>query len=209
MTMATAAAVLAMLLHVQAATPPAERQTGTVRGRVTAAETGRPLKRASVRVQSAEGAAVRMQTFTNAQGVFEVPNVPPGEYLVFASRGGYLPLQYGQRYQNQRGATIDVTAGSAVEKVDVALPRASVIAGRVTDELCEPYPNVQVALLASRVVRGQRTMTQVGSATTNDIGQFRLANVWPGSYYVMAISTETWLNDRKETLGYGLSLIHI
>jgi len=43
-----------------------------------------------------------MQTFTNARGVFEVPNVPPGEYLVFASRGGYLPLQYGQRYQNHQ-----------------------------------------------------------------------------------------------------------
>lgn len=197
---------LAFAILLQAPTPaapPAPRESGTVRGRITSAETGRPLKRANIRLQSAEGAAVRISSSTNAQGVFEVRGVPPGPYLIFASRGGYLPLQYGQRYQSQRGTTIEVSAGAAVEKIDVALPRAGVIGGRVTDELGEPYPNVQVVLLAPRVVGGKRAMVSVGTAQTDDIGQFRIGGLWPGAYHLMAVSTETWLNDRKETLGYA------
>ena len=194
--------LLTLLLQTPTSATPAAKP-GVIRGRITAADSGRPLRRAAIRVQSANERSVRLTASTNSQGVFELKDVPPGPYTVSVTRAGYLPLEYGQRRATERGLTVDVAAGATVDDVDIALPRAGVIAGRIVDEMGEPYPGVQVMALAMRYIDGRRMPSPAGGSTTNDLGQFRIATVPPGTYTLVAISTETWRNDRQETFGYA------
>lgn len=201
--MTLAALIAIILLQQPPAAAPADGSPGIIRGRITAADTGKPLRRATVTIVPASDPGGRMTAGTNSQGQFEAKNVPPGSYYVSVARGGFLGLQYGQRRPRERGVTVDVRPGATVDKIDIALPRGGVLAGRITDELGDPYPGVAVSAVGTRYSLGKRVPEPAGNATTDDLGQFRIAGMPPGSYYVVASSTETWRTDRKETLGYA------
>jgi Carboxypeptidase regulatory-like domain len=201
--MTAAALAVALLLQAPAAPRAAEPGTGVIRGRVIAADTGRPLKRATIRLQAESGPGIRSTASTNSLGLFEFGNVPPGQYLVVVSRAGYLQQQYGQRRPNERGVTVDIADRAIVDKIDVALPRGGVLAGRVSDERGEPYQGAEVIALAPRYLNGKRVYSPGGRATTDDIGQYRMAGVPPGAYLIVALSTETWRTDAKTQIGFG------
>lgn len=183
----------------------AEERSGFIRGRVTAADTGKPLRRARVRVigDGVDAFTRPVLANTNSKGEFEVTGLPEGSYFVTGSRAGYIDVQYGQRRPLERGLTVAVRAGQPTERIDLALPRAGVLSGRITDELGEPYPGVRVDALAMRYRNGRQQPTVAGVSTTDDLGQFRISGLQPGSYYIVASSTETWRNEKKETLGYA------
>jgi hypothetical protein len=180
-------------------------EPGAIRGRITSAENGRPLRRATVSLRPDAASNVRpiVSVSTNSQGQFEIRDVAPGSYFVSATRTGYLELQHGQRRPRERGIAIEVRSGEARERVDIALPRGSVITGRVVDELGAPYPGVIVTMLEMRYQLGARTYFPVGGATTDDLGRFRASGLQPGRYYLLANSSETWRNEKKEAFGYA------
>ena len=72
--------------------PPA----GRIIGRVLAADTGRPIKRARVLATAAELPEGR-GALTDDQGVYELPELPAGRYTVNASKSGFVGLSFGQR----------------------------------------------------------------------------------------------------------------
>jgi hypothetical protein len=144
-----------------------------------------------------------MTTSTNSQGAFELRDVAPGSYFVSASRAGYLELQYGQRRPRERGVSVDVRGADTIQRIDIALPKGSVLAGRITDELGEPYPGVRVSVLEVRYQQGRRVPFPSGGATTDDLGAYRIPGLLPGTYQVSATSSETWRNERQENYGYA------
>lgn len=184
---------------------PIPAATGNIRGRVTSAAAGKPLRRVRVTLFPAGPGArqPQMGASTNSQGQFEVTNVPAGQYRVSASRAGFITIQYGQRRPGEEGLTVDVRDGQVVEHVDIALPQGAVFAGRITDELGEPYPGVRVDALALRYLGGRRVPSLVSAATTDDLGQFRIIGLQPGTFYVSAASRETWVGPTKDTYGFA------
>ena len=78
-----------------------ERGTSAIRGQVVAADTGAPLRRAVVRAYSQGGGNGIGQT--DAEGRYEITQLPAGRYFVSAQRSGYVNLQFGQRIPNQPG----------------------------------------------------------------------------------------------------------
>jgi hypothetical protein len=147
-----------------------------------------------------------MTVSTNAQGQFELRDVPPGAYFVSATRAGYLEIQHGQRRPRERGTAVELRAGETRERIDIALVRGSVLTGRVVDETGAPYPGVTVIPLALGYQLGARTYLPSGGTTTNDLGEYRIAGLQPGRYYLVANSGETWRNEKKETFGYAATL---
>jgi hypothetical protein len=180
--------------------------TSAIRGRVIAADTGNPMRRARLTLVplgpfptgGGRGAGPRQAT-TNAQGVFEFTGLPAGSYNVIASVPEYSPQYLGMAYGAKKpsalffsnmGQPIKLTDGQTFEKAVIALPRGAVISGRVTDENTDPLARVQVYAVyyAPGSARGRR----VGAgAQTDDLGQFRIYGLSPGDYVVGAEARES------------------
>ena len=163
-------------------------KTGTarIRGRVLAADTGEPLRKAQVRATSAELRENRLAA-TDANGVYEIKDMPAGRYQLTASKGSFVQLQYGQTRPFELGKPLEVGDGQMIDKVDFSLPRGSLITGRVIDELGEATVDVRVSAMRYQYVQGRRQLVTTGrTSTTNDIGEYRLFGLPPGQYYVSA-----------------------
>lgn len=181
---------------------PTPRPTGIVRGRVLDAGTGSPLRRARVSLAVPRGGQPR-STRTDLEGRYEFTELPASRYIVTASKVPYVTLQIGQRSPFEEGRPIELGEGQAIERLDLALPRGCVIAGSVIDDLGEPAASLQVLALRQQYFEGRRQLVPVGRpAQTNDIGQYRLYGLPPGTYYVRTQAT-TW--DSTSPLDEGVS----
>jgi hypothetical protein len=167
--------------------------TGVVRGRVVAAATGLPLHRVRLTLN---GAAQNPPSgVTDVRGEFEISAVPPGTYTLSAARAGYLTVQYGQRRPREAGRLIVLAAGQSVEKIEIAMVRGGVLAGRILDDLGDPAPLVRVEAVEARFIRGRRMFVAARITSTNDAGEFRVSGLEPGAYQLRATSREVWESD--------------
>ena len=211
--------LLALMFVGAASQPPAQGQpprdarpatqtgTATVRGRVLAADTGKPLRRARITLSGAELGREGRSTSTSLDGRYEIADLPAGRYTIRVTRSGYLPLQYGQRRPLEPGKPLQLLDKEAIDHVDFSLPRAGVISGQIIDELAEPVADVQVFAMRSTYFQGRRRMVPMGPpARTDDAGEYRLTGLTPGIYYVMAMLRETWTvteHGVERTMGYA------
>ena len=173
----------------QARTPQTPRTgTGVIRGRVVRADTGEPLRRAQVRVDewSAKDQRGPAATMTDAEGRYELTQLPAGQYQLKASRGGYVEVAYGQRRPFERGRPVELGDGAVLQNVDFALPPGGVVTGRVVDETGEAFPHVSVSLARRRFIEGERRLFQESGSSTDDRGEFRIFGVPPGDYVMIA-----------------------
>jgi protocatechuate 3,4-dioxygenase beta subunit len=210
--------VVAMLPATAGAQPPqapprdptsvtAAPGTATIRGRVLAADTGRPLRRARVTAFSPELQGQPRNTSTDSDGQYELSDLPAGRYTLRVARSGYLQLTYGQRRPREAAKPVNVAEHEQVEHIDFTLPRMSVISGRVLDEAGDPIEGVNVYAARSMFRDGRRQLVLIGSPQnrTDDVGQYRLLGLAPGSYYVVAMTHETWTVNTagvKQVMGY-------
>jgi protocatechuate 3,4-dioxygenase beta subunit len=171
----------------------AEAPAGTarIRGQVVAADTGTPLRRAQVRASSTTIRLTRLTT-TDAEGHYEFLNLPAGRYTITVTKAGYVGLEFGQRRPFEGGRPLDLTDAQVAEQMDFALPRGSVIAGRITDETGDPIIGASVQAMRYQYLPGGRRRLQSASqmwlsGMTNDLGEYRLFGLMPGTYVVSAL----------------------
>jgi hypothetical protein len=111
---------------------------------------------------------------------------------VAASKTNYLTTSFGATRAMGPGKGFDLADGQTAEKVDLALPRAGVIAGKVVDEFGDPVADAQVMTMRYQYASGERRLVPAPSrATTNDIGEFRAFGLPPGDYFVAATLHES------------------
>lgn len=163
--------------------------TGMIKGRVTAADTGAPMRRAIVQIS---GSPRPRGVHTDDDGRYVLEGLPPGTYMISASpgnhRAGYRALTLGM---DPNGASMGNTArrlevanGQVIENVDFALPRGAAITGRVTDPYGDPAARVMLRALMIRA--GSEPMQTGPGASTDDLGHFRIFGLSPGDYLVVA-----------------------
>ena len=180
--LALAIFVLSALLLAggQSATPTAK--TSSIAGAVVKEPGSEPLKKVLVQV-IAERQGESYTASTDADGHFRVDNVAPGRYSIFFEKTGFAGV-------NGRGLKSDtnvltVQAGQALEDLLFRMLPTAVISGRVTDEDGDPIPEVRV--FVQRKKPGKAGREGVGMAGTNDLGEYRVAGLFPGEYWIVAM----------------------
>jgi protocatechuate 3,4-dioxygenase beta subunit len=168
-------------------TPP--NGTAVVKGQVMAAGTGTPIRRAQVRALSMEGRGGGV-TSTDSEGRYEIKELPAGRYNVTASKGSFVQGSFGQRRPGEPGTPIELADGQTADRVNFALSRGSVIAGRIVDDGGEPVSGTMVSAMRYQFMGGSRRLMPGGgegsTGRTDDQGMFRLYGLPPGDYYVSA-----------------------
>jgi hypothetical protein len=173
--------------RAQARVEPVPAGTGVVSGRVSIASSGSPVRHAQVMLDAADVPVQRM-TSTDAEGRFRIAQLPAGRYYLSARKAGFVGMGYGQRRPNEPATPFQLSDGQSMIAADMALLRGSVIAGRVNDEFGEPVAHVMVqALRYFYGPDGQRRLSSNLSASTDDLGQFRLFGLAAGEYVISAV----------------------
>jgi len=176
--------------------------TAVIAGRVTAADTGRPVKRA--RVVVAGGGRPRAAT-TDEQGRFRLTALPAGTYTITATKTGFVDGAFGLRRAARTGTPVELADGQQRADVDVKLMRGGVVTGRVLDEDGEPLARAVVTVLRQQYVRGEKQFTPAGTDQSDDRGQFRVFGLPPGDYFVSATAggVEQMIRQMAGAVGRG------
>jgi len=169
-------------------TAPQRAGTSRVLGRVLTADTSAPVRRALVRLVPADSRDSR-STVTDVDGKYEFRDVPSGSYRVGASKDAYLAAAFGANRRYPAGTTFKVGHDETIRNINVLLPRACAIAGHVFDEFGEGIARVVVTAYRVQSVGGVRQMLPGPEASTDDLGQYRIFGLQPGSYYLAALVT--------------------
>jgi hypothetical protein len=131
------------------------------------------------------GGGGQFRTVTDAEGKFRIEGVTEGQYRVVGQRTGFMTA-------SRRGGigagqnVITVSAGGQVTGVKVSLLPQAVLAGKVLDDEGEPVQGISVTAMQQRYSGGRRRWTTVQGQMTNDLGEFRLVNIPPGKFVVVA-----------------------
>jgi Carboxypeptidase regulatory-like domain len=165
--------------------------TGVVRGRIVAGDTGLPLRRARVMLNSLGRGEPRV-TLSDADGAFAFDALPAGRYQLHGSKARYVDGTLGARRPGSQGRPFELADGQTLDSVVLTLAAAGVITGRVLDDFGDIVPGVTVMPMRYRTINGERQLVGMGGrpATSDDTGTFRLYGLAPGTYYVSARADE-------------------
>src|SRR5688572_23122340 len=151
----------------------------TVEGLVVDAGTNTPL--VGVRIQFQPG---NLRTTTGDQGQFEV-GLSPGRYILTTERAGYAGARLaGRKMPGNNGLPLTLRAGQSLRRV-IALDPTGIVAGRVLD--AEGQPARVVNIIPVRSVHddfGRRIFRYFPAVQSNDLGEYRIATLDPGHYWL-------------------------
>ena len=153
-----------------------------VQGRVVQDPGGQGIRK--VKIVLIGGSGQRREPYealTDETGQFKVPDVEPGTYLVQLQRSGYAAS--GKANRENR---INVIGGQDTRNLLFHMLEAGVIIGKIIDLDGDPLPNVSVTATASSGRAATRHPGHMGNAASNDLGEYRIADLPPGRYIVQA-----------------------
>lgn len=149
-----------------------------LRGKVVNSLTGEGVPHALVQMYASGEKAV----FSDDDGGFDFTDVPRGRFAVVARKPGFLNSQELRRGNpNPYPAMVEVP--QETEAV-VKLTPEGIIYGRLLDENQEPIEDVNVQAQTWITQDGRRRLLGVANAMSDDQGDFRMAELSPGTYLV-------------------------
>jgi protocatechuate 3,4-dioxygenase beta subunit len=172
------------------------RRPAVLTGRVTDAVSGRPIPGVIVTpagsgVVTSTAAPVPASSLTNGEGSFVVRDLRKGSVYLIATKNGYANASFNQRRPGGSGQSIPIGDGQRIADVEIRMWRNSSISGTIVDEAGDPAVGVRVQAFPRRFVAGRRGYSGGATASTDDRGMYRLANLEPGDYAVGVPSTQT------------------
>jgi hypothetical protein len=186
------AAILVILGLCVAAGAQERPATGVSRieGIVLNAVGGQPVPgaRLALRPEGIARSTLYLNT-SGADGRFFLKDIPPGRYRLTATRQTFIDGKFGQRRTLGEGTVLDLTSPQTVTNLEIRLTPGAVITGKAVDEKGSPLEGVAVALL-QRTYRtdGSVVLSAVITEETDDLGEYRIHDVPPGAYLLLAVA---------------------
>jgi len=142
-----------------------------------------PLKKALIElIAESPSDGANYTALSGTDGGFRIENIVPGSYRLFVERTGYQEVD--KHHRRAEGRALTFAAGQEIKDLAIRLQAAAVIEGRVTDEDGDPMPEAQVAVHRQTFVAGRSRWEQVGAERTNDLGEYRIAGLAAGQYFI-------------------------
>lgn len=198
MTLVGLAVVSGLLLQQPLTLPPQSTATPTVgtaevRGRVIGEPAGAAVAGVIVRLTLLSPSPSTPKTATTDEaGRFVVTGLPAGQYSVTVVKGGVVITAFGTNGGVTRTTTVDVADGAKRSLADLRIVSGVAISGLVLDDKGNPLKGATVS--AWRLIYlspGERRLSFSGQATSDEIGDYRIDGLKPGSYYVDAKASES------------------
>jgi hypothetical protein len=167
--------------------PVEEKEPGSIAGVVRGDSNGQPLRRAQVLLSPAEAAGSSLAQTTDERGKFSFPKVVPGTYSVTVQRDGYLKQTAGRIGAYKMPPIFLIQPGQDVGSLDFRMVPWGVVSGRVKFDDAEPAVGVTVQMYREYYRRGRHGWEVAAATRTNDLGEYRVHGLEPGSYYVAAL----------------------
>jgi hypothetical protein len=156
-----------------------------IEGIVINTQTSEPVKKAQILLSSVSGKSGTMRVIADSAGKFKVAGIPPGTYRVAVSHDGFTRPSARGAGSNEP-AQLTLEAKQEVTGLVYRLAPAAVLTGRVVDEDNTPLAGVRIQCLRYSYRRSGRELILAGMTTTDDRGEYRLAGLYPGQYFVRA-----------------------
>ena len=173
-------------------TPPEKRCV--LAGHVVNALTGEPVKKAEISLRTQNGGNAGMSfspisrqgysTTSEADGTFRMEGIEPGNYNLTGIKAGFLHTNYGAKKPSQAGTVLSLSPGQQMTDVSFGLYPQAVITGKVVDSDGDPVTGGMVQAVRQTWMRGKLRYMPHGVGQVNDVGEYRIANLSPGKYYL-------------------------
>ncbi len=160
-------------------------------GTVANSVTGEPIARAHVNV--VPGGSAGYSTITDSSGKWTLSNMGCAAGVLQITRPGFLANPQAFR-------RVPLVSGSPVHDLKTELIPQSVAFGKVLDDQGDPLMGAQVTALASHVADGRPRFQQTGMGITNDLGEYRIANLSRGKYILCVHLNQTPLQTASPTI---------
>jgi len=155
----------------------------TLTGTVTKDPGSEPVKKALIElIAETQSEGANYTALTGVDGGFHIENIAPGRYRLFVERSGFQEVDKHRRHTE--GRVLTLSAGQEIKDLVIRLQAAAVVEGRVTDEDGDPMPEAQIAVLRQTFVAGHTHWEQAGAERTNDLGEYRIAGLAAGNYFI-------------------------
>ncbi len=171
-----------------ASSTPAQAQPGkgtaSIEGSALSQVDNRPIRKATVQLMPEMATATdeRSQSETDADGHFSFSGLPAGRYRLFVQHPQFVG---SGRYARSSFTTVNLSDDQHAKDIVFRLVPAAVIRGRIIDEDGDPM-RAQVSVMQQRYNRGRKQLVTSGAAMADDLGEFRVASLGPGTYFICA-----------------------
>jgi hypothetical protein len=176
----------------QNATVPTTPVTNTgfrIAGTVVSKTDGHLLARARVTVRDVKDAHNFQSVVTSDGGKYEFNGLPAGKYTLTGAKRGFIAANYDQH--DEYSTAIVTGAGIDTETLTLRLAPDAIIAGKILDEAGEPVRHALVTLYYNDHSSGVNQVHQFRSFQTNDLGEYEMTPLGPGTYFLSA-SAKPW-----------------